>query len=594
MENCYLFVTQILLKIKIIHSGDIFLKTGAKVVAETLKSIGINNTFGMPGVQNLELIDAFIDYEIHNVLATSELSAAFMADGYNRVTGDTGVCIAIPGPGLTNMVTALAEAYLDSSSIVVLVIGIDEDGKSFHIHQINQLETIKPVVKAVIKITEISKLSENIFNAFTISQKDEPGPVVVEIPKKILREKAVYKPDNSSLRVQNTDIDNNDISLITDMLINSKSCGIYAGRGALSASQEITKLAEILSAPVATTISGKGAISEDHDLSVGFGFGPAGSKLDEKVFKDCELILAIGCKFSEMSTGSWSMEIPGTLIHIDQNRDVFDKNYNATISLCMDIKSALIKILYELSGRKKKENSRLLEKLRTERKYNNSGIGQTKSKDCVHPSRVFHELRKNTNRNTIFVTDCGNHQLWAILELQVLKPRTFLTPSDYQAMGFCLPAAIGAALSRPNEKVIGICGDGGFLINGFELLTAVREKLNIAIIIFNDGALGLIKNMQKKIYGRTSSVDFISPDYKIYSQSIGIDYVEIGDEDELEDGLLEMINNKGVVLVNIKIEYEQWPEYIDGAAKASWRKKPLSEKLRLLSNRIVRLVSSGR
>ena len=562
--------------------------TGTEILVKSLEHAGVQVVFGMPGAHLLELTDSIIDSPIRNILITSELSAAFMADGYARATGKVGTCIAIPGPGLTNMITGLAEALVDSSPLVLVVVGIDQSEKAFHLHEIKQLETVRPVVKKIITIQMGTEIPSGIAEAFYLAADGEPGPVVVEIPRQILRGTAEYRVYSKIDRKGPTGDDQSKIAQITDMLINARLCGIYAGKGALSASEQVKHIAELLSIPVATNISGKGVIPEDHELAVGFGFGPSGSSTAEKIFNQCDVVLALGCKFSEMSTGKWFMKVPSSLIHIDTNRDVFNKNYPATITLCEDIAYATGQILRGLKGVEREKNVKLIEQIKRE-KTKELKKGKKPSQGKIHPSRFFYQLRNVVSRDTVLVTDCGNHQLWAILDWVTLEPRTFITPSDYQAMGFGIPAAIGASIGSPNKQVICICGDGGFLISGFEILTALREKRRVAIVIFNDRALGLIKIMQQKIYGRTESVDFECPDYSSLAQAFGSDYIEIRNEEELLSGLKKMAACEKTVLVNVEVEYNEWPKYIKGIAKSTWKAMSLGEKVNLISTRVSKL-----
>ena len=564
--------------------------TGAGSVVKCLEHAGVKTVFGMPGAHLLELIDSLIDSPIRSILTTSEQAAVFMADGYARATGTVGVCIAIPGPGLTNMITGLAESLVDSSPLVIFVVGIEKSRMAFHLHEIDQLAIVKPVVKKIITIAKGIEIPNSVANAFYCAEEGEPGPVVVEIPRRLLREETEYLP---CLKVFNKDAcktTHDAIVQITDLLTQARLCGIYAGKGALAASHQVIQIAKMLSAPVATTISGKGVIPEDHELSVGFGFGPSGSPVAEKIFSRCDVVLALGCKFSEMSTGKWFMKIPPTLIHIDKNSSVFNKNYPAAFTLCDDVGHAVEQLMQSLKETKREKN---LDLIKTIDKEKNKSIEKKlikSSKNGVHPSQFFFHLRKTVSRDTVMVTDCGNHQLWAISDWPVFAPRTFISPSDYQAMGFGVPAAIGAGIGCKDRRIVCICGDGGFLMSGFEMLTAVRENLRLAVIIFNDQALGLIKIMQKKIFGRTALVDFESPDYRSLAQAIKADYIEINSEEELRDGLQKMEVIQKTVLVNVKVEYKEWPRYVAGVAQASWEKLSLSEKLKLINNRAKRML----
>jgi acetolactate synthase-1/2/3 large subunit len=567
------------------------LTTGAANLVKTLEEFGVEITFGMPGSHLLDLMDAISSSKIKNVLVTSELSGAFMADGYSRATGKIGVSIAIPGPGLTNMITGLAEAYLDSSPIVVVVIGIVEDGKSYHIHQIEQLETVRPVVKGVIKIRSSAEIPQAVHRAFQSAEQGEPGPVVVEVDNQILRESVKIDPYRGTTGEKELSGESCEkLKEIAEAMLKADQLGIYAGKGAFTASEHLKRIAELLFAPVATTVSGKGVIPEDHELAVGFGFGPVGSDIAEDVFKKCDVILAIGCKFSELSTGKWSMEMPQKLIHIDKEEETLNRNYPASITLCEDAARAAKKILEHLKDRKKEGNQKIIDKIARYKERHLETARKKGEGQGVHPSRFFYLLANIFGGETITVTDCGNHQLWAISDCRALKPGTFITPSDYQSMGFGIPAAVGACIGCPSKKVICISGDGGFVITGFEMLTAVREKLDLAVFIFNDGALGLMESMQKRFYGRTESVTLQNPDFEKLAGAFGVKYIEMNNDDDLDAGLREIKENKGVFLANVQIKYDEWPKYLDGMTAAAWRRLSLQKKLGLVAKRALRLL----
>jgi len=563
--------------------------TGANAVVRSLENLGVKYTFGMPGLHNLELFDSLSGSTIKNILVTNESFAAFMADGYARSTGKVGVCLTIPGPGLTNMVTGLAEAYLDSSAVVVLVTGFAKSDNVFHTHQIKQLEVVRPVVKAVIKLDDIKEIPVQLYRAFQLAQQEEPGPVVVEIDADLLKKQLEFQENHIAKNEEERPGNNKDkIRQITEMLIHADFCGIYAGGGALSAACQIKQLAEALSMPVATTVSGRGVIPEDHELAVGFGFGPSGSKLAEDIFKKCDTILALGCKFSETSTGSWGMDMPDNLIHIDSNQEVFNKNYPAKITLCQDVKTALEEILDLIDNVKKPKNTELIEKIRRDKEKYLNDAEKIKHPGVISAARFFAQLRKGLRKDTILVTDCGNHQLCAISDFAVFKPRTFITPADYQAMGFAIPAAIGAKIGCPEKKVVCVCGDGGFLISGFEILTAVRENLDLTVIVFNDGTLGFIKNLQEAFYDRSTSTDFVAPDYRSLADSLGIDYHKIESNGELTSDLKKILSKKKVALVDVKVEYEQLPRYIEGVSKTMWKRFSWKKKAVLIIERLMK------
>jgi len=567
--------------------------SGAQSIVKSLVEQKVDFVFGLPGTHNLELVNALIDSPINNILVTSELCAVFMADGYARATGRVGVCIAIPGPGLTNMITGLAEAFLDSSPIVVIVTTTTEDGYTFHTHEIPQLATVKPVVKGIFEVDDGTKIPEIISQAFHLASCEEPGPVVVEILNSVLKSKSDFSrfvpPAGVAVSLPDT---RQRIEEIVKMINGAGQCGIYVGKGAQSSSEKVRQLAEHLSAPVATTISGKGVLAEDHELSVGFGFGPAGLKAAEAVFKRCDVVLAMGVKFSEMSAGKW-LKFPGALIHIDSNRNNLNRNYNAKLALCQDVGAALEAILSQLAGTAKKSNPDLIQEIKSQKQAHLKSLRSALSPKGIHPSCFFYRLGQTLNRQATVVTDCGAHQLWATTDYCATTPNSFLSPSDYQAMGFGIPAAIGASLGCPEKCTVCVCGDGGFLMTGFEMLTAVRNNLNLAVAIFNDGALGHIKSTQRIIYGRTALVELNNPDFRQLASAFKVDYLAVQNESQLDAGLERIKQNRGVVLLDIRIDYQEWPDYMKGIARAAWQRLSVMKKLDLIATRAFRLLKYG-
>lgn len=571
--------------------------TGAQRIVKSLEAQNVAFTFGLPGTHNLELIDALIDSRISNILVTTELCAAFMADGYARATGRVGVCIAIPGPGLTNMITGLAEALLDSSPLVAIVVATARDGFAFHTHEIRQLEAVAPVVKGVFRIDDVAAVPDIIGRAFHLADSDEPGPVVVEVGYAVLRD--IISDSASPARapeITPPTVAEADVRQVVDMLTNARQCGLYVGKGAQSAAESVRRLAERLSAPVATTISGKGVIAEDHDLAVGFGFGPAGLKTAREIFKGCDTVLALGVRFSEMSAGKW-LKLPEKWIHIDRSRASLNRNYRAPLALCCDVETALTAILARLEskdGTAGRHHTGMVESIKRHRQKHLKKLREARSEKGIHPSRFFYRLwQALSGQPSILVTDCGAHQLWAVTDYCAQASNSFLSPSDYQAMGFGIPAAIGAALGCPEKCTVCVCGDGGFLMTGFELLTAVRHNLNLAVVVFNDGALGHIAGSQRRFYGRTDSVTLQNPDFAQLAAAFGVGYQAVTDEARLDAGLARIKQNRGIVILDVQIDYQDWPDYMKGVVGAAWRQLPLREKLDRLADRAMRLVRYG-
>ncbi len=563
--------------------------TGAQLVVKALEAQGVERVFGLPGVQNLELYDALKDAAFESVLVTHELCAAFMADAYSRSTGKVGCSVIVPGPGLTNASTGIAESLLDSVPQVVIVPGPRNDiQESFQLHEVRQLEAIRPLVKAALHADRARDIFPLVMEAFAIARSGEPGPVVVEIPHNLLQEKTdipVLSPKPTRLALDEKRLDE-----IVQAIERARQVGIYAGFGATDARARLIRLAEALQAPVATTIAGRGVIPEDHPLSVGFGFGPAGSPLAEEVFGECDLVLAVACKFGEVATGAYGIKPPKNLIHVDINPDVLGKNLPAAFTLQGDAAEVIERLLERVSRSPRPLNRPLQERIAREREKFFGSIEQSpEQKDAVNPARLLWELRKLAARDAIITTDSGAHQFWVVSCFPILAARSYLTPTDYQSMGYSIPAMVSAKMAFPSRQVIGVVGDGGFLMTGSEIVTALRYKLNPIVLLFNDGELGLIREAQEHIYGRTSCVELLNPDYELLARAYGANYFHIQSDHEISTTLHQALASERLAIVDARVRYGEHTQYFRGASAASMSRMPLGLKLRLAARRIRRL-----
>lgn len=554
--------------------------TGAKAVALALKKLGVSNIWGIPGAGILSLYDELRGAGIKTTLVANELSAAFMADGYYRVSGKPGVCIAIPGPGLTNMLTGIAEAFLDSSAIVVITIDPRRSRHGFYIHDVPQLEIVKPVVKKILKISSVSRVND-LCEVYHYSYTHEPGPVVVELGGGVIDQEIESPGPTGEAAPSPAGITDEAAAKIMKHVGEAGQVGIYAGRGCMGACKELLETSRRLSAPIATTISGRGVVPEDYELSAGYGFGRTGSPAAYQVFKKCDLVLAVGVKFSEMATGGPGLKFDN-VVRIDAGEPNVDRDHPCLFSVQADAKRALDKLNRALKSLERPVNAEIAEEIKKRKMEYAAGSGKRRNGGALSPAEFLRELRKCTPRDSIFVTDVGYHQLWSLSDYEIYEPGTYLTPADYQAMGFGIPAAIGAATAKPEKKIVCVCGDGGFQISGFELLTAKREKLDLSVFIFNDGALGLIKGLQGARYNRTVSSDLENPDFAQLASSFGVRYFRISSGVDLKGQLGTILGCKGVNLVECKIVYDELPLYIKGGIRNAWDLTPLSRKMSML------------
>jgi acetolactate synthase-1/2/3 large subunit len=379
-----------------------------------------------------------------------------------------------------------------------------------------------------------------------------------------------------------------DLDRAAELILSARQPGIHAGFGASDSPALIMELASRLDAPVSTTISGRGVIPEDHDLSVGFGFGNFGTRLAEKTFKKVDLVIAVGCKFSEVGSGGYGLKMP-KLLHIDANPATVGRNYKAEVGLAGDAGKILKALIKRIEDKKPKiESSALRDSIReAHEKHAKKMLSLKPWKDAVNPVAILTELRKLMPRDGILTTDSGAHTSWVLSAYDAYKPRTVLSPIDFSSMGYGVPAAIGAMVAAPGRKVVAVVGDGGLLMTGSEFLTAARLGLPLMVVLFNDQALGMIKQTQERVYQRAGAVD-ICMDWQSYAGAFGFDYVLIKNDSEVQNGLEKAFNSGGPVLVDARIEYRGLNRMILGSGVSYAKRTPPSVIARIAARAIWR------
>ena len=456
-------------------------------------------------------------------------------------------------------------------------------------HQIDQGRILDGIIKGYFLVEKHEDIIGTIYEAFNLANEGEPGPVFIEIPVEL----QLFRGEVGELRKYASppacdEPDSETVKQISDSIKSAEKPGIYAGWGAVGAFEELKELAEYLGAPVATTLQGKSTFPADHPLHAGVGFGPSSIPAAENAFKNCDYMLAIGVRFSELATGSYGVRVPEKLIHIDINKNVFNKNYPAVITLECDSKIALRAILKELkSGDRSSvaDYSAVAQSIKTEKEaYQKSWTGK-KNKFMVSPGAFFQSLRNKTPDNSIMVVDDGKHTFLAAELFPVKTPRAFISPTDFNCMGYCVPAAIGAKLANPDRMVIGIVGDGALQMTGMELITAKTYGLGVICFVFHDGELGQISQFQKIPLNRKTATILGDINVEGLAIATGAHFISIRNDSEIEDGIEEAIevSMKNVpVLVDVKIDYSQKTRMTPGVVKTNLSRFPTSEKIRFI------------
>ncbi|NNE48271.1 MAG: thiamine pyrophosphate-binding protein [Rhodothermales bacterium] len=564
-------------------------RTGAELAVYALEQIGVRRTFGIPGVHNTELYDQLgASGKITPYLVTHEAGAAFIADGLSRTSDEIGTCVIVPAAGTTHAMSGIAEAFLDGVPMLIISGGIRRDtGRSFQLHQIDQGKLLEPVTKSYFLIESHADIIPTMYRAFEIATTGVPGPVFIEIPVEIqlfrghVDAMPTFQP-GAQARV----IDEGAIDAAIDLLTSARRPGIYVGWGAVDASNETKKLAERLVAPVATTVQGVSSFSADHPLHTGVGFGAASVPASRNAFDKCDCLLAVGARFSELATGSYGMDVPERLIHIDISADVFDRNYPSEVSILGDASFVLHKINERLGDWSSSRSAdKLAGKIRKDKSdYLNVWLAD-RPKERVSPGRFFSSLRETVPDDAILVLDDGKHTFLAAELFPVRGPRRFISPTDFNCMGYCVPAAIGAKLGNPDKMVVAVVGDGAFMMTGMELITAVTNKVGLAVFVFHDGELGQISQFQQIPLNRKTCTIIGDLHVDGVAHATGAAFLSLDNDTQVQaivQEACEMAAGGETVVVDVRIDYSRKTCMTKGVVETNLKRFPMGEKARFV------------
>ena len=502
--------------------------TGSKALWDALKAEGVKNIFGIPGGAIIPVYDALYDeHEIRHILTRHEQGAAHAADGYARVLGKPGVCMTTSGPGATNLTTGILNAYMDSSPVVAISgqVATSALGKDAF-QEADMLSVMLPITKHNFIIHKIEDLPAVIRLAFKVAMTGRPGPVHIDLPRNVQASKADLKipADVTYERLPKLEPDSDGIRKTVESLLKAERPVIYAGGGVIwsMASRELVELAELLNAPVTTSLHGKGAIPEDHPLALGM-LGMHGRMAANLAITESDLLLAVGARFSDRSTGDVRYFAPkAKIIHIDIDPVEIGKSVHVDIPILGDAKRSLAAILKGL--RSKARRGRVGKWLERVKKLREEFAPRMDYDEVpIKPQRAIKEIMSVLDENAIVVTEVGQCQMWAAHLYVVRKPRHFISSGGLGTMGFGLPASMGAKVARPECDVVNIAGDGSLLMNSQELATVVENKINVISCVFNNGYLGMVKQWQDLFFGKRRSQTYLgkSPDFVKLAEAYG-------------------------------------------------------------------------
>lgn len=544
---------------------------GAEILIRSLIGNGVDTVFGLPGGAVLHIYDEIWRYRdrINHYLVRHEQGAIHAAEGYARASGKVGVALVTSGPGATNAVTGIATAYMDSVPLVVItgqvptgVIGTDA------FQEVNTFGITMPIVKHNYLVKDVHDLAEVVNEAFYIAKSGKPGPVVIDIPKDVTAQTCFYNEFDQiplSFRENSKTVDPAAVDQAADKILAAKRPVFYVGGGIVSAdaSSELLEVIERLYVPVTPTLMGIGGFPTTHPLSLGM-LGMHGTYAANMSISESDLLVAVGVRFDDRVTGKLATFAPqAEIIHIDIDPSNIGKNKKPHFSLVADAKAALSAIAESLSGRdvREIEASKDLKSVwwkQIKEWQEETPLGQY-SETEIKPQMVIEELYRVTNGEAIIVTDVGQHQMWAAQFYPFKRSRQWLTSGGLGTMGFGLPAAIGAQMACPNEKVVAVVGDGGFQMTNQEIITAIQYNIPLKVLIMNNGCLGMVRQWQEMFYDRAySEVDLsISPDFVKLAEAYGAKGLRAQKPSELAAVLEEGLNNDDIVIMDIVVTKEE-------------------------------------
>ena len=527
---------------------------GARILIEELIRQGVDTVFGYPGGAVLNIYDELYQCRdrIHHVLTAHEQGAAHAADGYARASGKVGVVIATSGPGATNLVTGIANAYLDSVPLIAITGNVATEAlgrDSFQ--EVDIVSITQPVVKHNFMVKDVSELEQTIKEAFLIANSGRKGPVLIDIPKDVQVNECEYGVAVLPKMPEKAELPYDEEGVIK-LLNSAKKPFIYAGGGIIACGGEdyLRAFAEKLNAPVAVSMMGRTAFPDSHPLSLGL-VGMHGSYQAAKVQSECDLMLAVGVRFSDRATGNLSAYTKNCrIIHVDIDKAELGKNLSPDFSVQADVKKWMKSVLPKLKERK---NPEWWKEIESYEKVTNL------EKDAFHPKNILETVRRFTKDETVVATDVGQHQMWTAQYYRFEKPGTFLTSGGLGTMGYGMGAAIGACFAKHKEETVLITSDGSFSMNCNELCTAVKEGLPITIVLLNNQVLGMVRQWQTAFFGERYSATILDrgTDFVKLIEAYGGKGFSIHKLSELEKALEERKNIAGPVLLDCHIDKDE-------------------------------------
>ena len=527
----------------------------AEVLVQCLENEGVEYVFGLPGEENLHILEALRDSPIQFITTRHEQGAAFMADVYGRLTGKAGVCLSTLGPGATNLMTGVADANLDGAPLVAITGQVGTDRMHIESHQYLDLVALfAPITKWNAQIVRPDNTTEVVRRAFKVAQSEKPGAVHIDLPENIAAMPLNGKPLRKDDR-EKTYASTRSLNAAAADISKAKNPLILAGNGVIRgcASEALTEFATKLNIPVANTFMGKGAIPYTHPLSL-WTVGLQQRDLISCAFDEADLVIAIGYDLIEYSPKKWNPTGDTKIIHIDESRSEIDSSYIPLVEVIGDLSDSLNDIVKrcDRSGKELPSAVSLRSQIKEdyEQYANDDGFP-------IKPQKIIYDLRQVMSPEDIVISDVGAHKMWMARHYHSDCPNTCIISNGFAAMGIAIPGAMAAKLVHPNRKIVAVTGDGGFMMNCQELETALRVQTPFVTLIFNDNGYGLIEWKQINQFGHSTSIDFGNPDFVKFAESMGLKGYRVESAADLIPTLQKALADDVPSVIDCPVDYKE-------------------------------------
>ena len=547
--------------------------TGAEILMECLVEQEVDAVFGYPGGTILNVYDALVRYKdrIHHYLTAHEQGASHAADGYARSTGKVGVAFSTSGPGATNLTTGVATAYMDSSPVVFISCNVSDNliGKD-SFQEVDSTGIMLPITKCTFQITDVNRLADTVRRAFAIARSGRPGPVFIDILKNVTAETAEYEfiprsehkaagvlkaiYDRNMVDYYVPDIDEEDIDKLVEMIGESERPMLICGGGVVRgrAHKEFNEFVRLVDAPAAITVMGGGGMNGRDSHTTGM-IGMHGSQASNIGVNECDLLIAVGCRFSDrVALDPDSFASQAKIVHIDIDRSEINKNVRTDHHIVGYAKEVLSRLNKKLSPQSHPEWMDFVFSHPTETVYEDGG-------DTLNPKQICDTIARLMPEDTIVATDVGQHQMWAIQHFHFDYPGQLITSGGFGTMGFGLGAAIGAAVGNPDKTVIHIAGDGSFRMNCHELTTVQHYGIPVITFIFDNQTLGMVRQWQNLIYKKNYSETTLDrgPDFVKLAEAYGLNGRRVSSQEELAKVIEEALEKKEGYVIDCMIDMDE-------------------------------------